>query len=371
MKIAFVANKAWNIYNFRRGIVKTLLNTNCQVIVIAPEDESVPNLLAMGCQYIPLAVDSKGGNPFKDIYLIYRLYKAYKKNKPDVVLHFTIKPNIYGSFAAGLVGIPSAVTISGLGTTFLHSNFKTGLAKLLYRFSLRFSKKIIFQNEDDRILFITKKLTKSDKTTLVPGSGVDTTQYTQQPFKRHQPFRFLLIARLIEDKGIREYIEAIRLLRSKGVLLDCQLLGFTAFDDKLGISQLELESWIKEGLIYYLGPAEDVRPYMSEVDCIVLPSYREGTPRTLLEAAAMGKPLIATNAVGCKEIVEDGINGLLCQIKSATDLAHKLELMISFSDDKLIMMGKKSREKVERQFDEKIVIKHYIDFIKDIKHEVY
>lgn len=366
MHIAFVANKAWNIYNFRQGIVRALLQLGNQITIIAPEDEQAKQLQNIGCIFIPISIASRGTHPIQDLRLTYQLYRIYKKIHADCIFHFTIKPNIYGSIAARIAGIPSISTVSGLGTVFLHKNISSKIAKALYRFTFRFPKKIFFQNPDDLHLFVDQKLVIPSIASILPGSGINTKKYTIAPFKKNNPFRYLFIGRLLYDKGVVEYVEAAKILKEKQLSVECQILGFTAFEEKGGILEKELTHWIKENYITYLGSTDNVINYIQQSDCVVLPSYREGVPRTLLEAAALGKPLIATNVPGCKEIVENEVNGLLCKVKDASDLAEKMKQLYETSNEKLLQWGINSRKKVEDQFEEKIVIDKYIQAINEV-----
>jgi glycosyltransferase involved in cell wall biosynthesis len=366
MHIAIVINTSWNIYNFRLGLIKAFLKEGHQVTAIAPYDSFAEKLREEGCQYEEVVLDNKGANPLKDLNFTWQLYVTYRRIRPDVVLQYTIKPNIYGTIAASLLRIPVINNVSGLGTVFLRENLASRVAHILYRTFFRFPKKVFFQNEDDRQLFLKRRLVKAPITAVLPGSGVDLNAFCPQPFKRNETFTFLVIARLIYDKGIVEYADAIRQLKSEDVQANFQLLGYKD-GSPLGIPEEMLQSWIGDGLIEYLGTAVDVRPYIRQADCVVLASYREGTPRTLLEAISMAKPVLTTNVPGCREAIEDGKNGLLCQVKDSGDLAEKLKKMIALKDDELKSMGQKSREIAERKFNEKIIIQEYREALSEIE----
>lgn len=366
MHIAIVVNTSWNIYNFRLGLIKAFLKEGHSVTAIAPYDAYADRLKHAGCQYEAVALDNKGANPLKDLLFTKELYQIYRRIKPDIVLQYTIKPNVYGTLAARLLAIPVVNNVSGLGTVFLRENIASKVAHWLYRLSFRFPKKVFFQNEDDRQLFLKRKLVKSHLTDVLPGSGVDLNAFHPSPFKRNDTFTFLVIARLIYDKGIVEYVEAIRSLKQQNVQANFQLLGFKDISP-LGIPEELLQSWIDEGLIDYLGTTHDVRPFIHDADCIVLASYREGTPRTLLEAISMAKPVLATDVPGCRETIEDGKNGLLCEVKNSVDLAEKLKTMIYLQDTELENMGKKSREIAETKFNEAIIIQRYLQVLQEVK----
>ncbi len=360
MRIGIVVNSSWNIYNFRAGLVKSLLKNGHQVVAIAPNDEYAEKIKSWGCEFFHVNMDCKGSNPLKDLNLIWQLRNAYKQSKLDAVLHFTIKPNIYGTLAAKSLGIPSVNNITGVGTAFMHNNLTSWVAQLLYRLSFKFPKKVFFQNEDDKKLFLKRKLVRIELTDIVPGSGIDVEHFKpQKQMIPNKSFTFLMVARLLYDKGICEYIDAIRLMRSNYINAKFQILGKIESEKSLGITKSELDEWINEGLIEYLGTTDDVRKYVSKADCVVLPSYREGTPRTLLEAASMGKPIVATDVPGCRETVQHGYNGYLCQVKNAFDLAAKMTQIYQLDNESRMLMGINSRNYVIQKFDQKIVIGKY------------
>lgn len=366
MKVAIVINTAWNIYNFRMGLIKSLKANHIEVYTIAPEDEYSPFLVEHQCNYTPVKMDNTGTNPIKDLLLTYRLYRIYKNIKPDLILHFTIKPNIYGTAAATLLGIPVINNVSGLGTIFMKESWVNRLAKYMYKVAFKYPKVVFFQNTDDRELFVKQRLIKREVTALLPGSGVDLEHFIPKSFEKNEQFTFLLISRLLYDKGIMEYVEAVKALKLKGVMAKFQLLGAQDSSHKRGITAPMLEQWVNENVIEYLGTTDDVRTFIDKADCIVLPSYREGTPRTLLEAASSGKPIVTTNVPGCNSVVENNYNGFLCNLKDAEDLAVKMYNMLLLGDEDLALMGKNGRKKVEKQFDEKIVIEKYLASIRSV-----
>ena len=364
MRIAVVLNTSWNIYNFRMNFVRALMADGHEVHTIAPHDDYTHYLEEAGCTHHDLKMDSRGANPLKDFLLVFELMSTYRKVKPDVILHYTIKPNVYGTLAAAILRIPSINNVCGLGTIFLKKNLVSAIAIALYRLAFRFPKKVFFQNPDDRTLFVDKKLVAPATTDLVPGSGIDLTRFAPSDFNRNKTFTFLLVSRLITDKGVLEFIEAIRQLRAAGVEAKFQVLGAKDPHHKRGIKLDVINDWINTGTIEYLGTAKDVRPFIQQADCIVLPSYREGTPRTLLEAASSAKPIIATDVPGCHQVVADGHNGLLCKLKDANDLAEKMKIMVGFDNETLKTMGVNGRKKAEKEFDEAIVINKYLGAIR-------
>lgn len=362
MRIGIIINSSWNIYNFRLGLIEAFQQEGHQVIAIAPDDGFVAELKAKGCEFFPVEMERKGANPFKDLLLTFSLFKIYRQAKLDIALHFTIKPNIYGTLAARLSHIPAVNNVTGLGTVFIHDNLTSKIAQQLYRFAFQFPKKVFFQNQDDLDLFLEKKLISKKITDLLPGSGIDTEKFKPEVVKNdtNPRFTFLLIARLLFDKGILEYIEAIKIVKKESVNAHFQLLGKIETDKGLGVTKEILQNWIDEDFVTYLGTTNDVRPFIQAADCVVLPSYREGTPRTLLEAASMGKPLIATNVAGCKETIIDKKNGFLCEVRNAEDLAKKMLKILQLPENEYREMGKQSRLLAVIKFDQKIVVQKYL-----------
>lgn len=369
MKIALVTNVAWNIVNFRNPILHALLKEGHEVWCVAKADGSEGTLIAQDVRFIDMPIDAMGTHPVKDFSMLLRYWRLYRQEQFDVVLHYTIKPVIYGSFAARLAGIPVINTITGLGTAFLKANWLTALAQWLYRHSQKQVRRVFFQNQDDRQLFLERALVREVQAGNVPGSGVNL-----QHFEPHdlpvsisggEPV-FLLVARLLWDKGVGEFVEAARLLKSRFPIARFCLLGDVAAANRTAISEQQVQEWVQEGVIDYLGTVADVRPLIAQADCVVLPSYREGLPRSLLEAAAMGRPLIATDVTGCREVVEDGVNGFLCTVKDADSLAQAMERFMKLPREAIVDMGKASRAMVEQRFDERLVVEKYLREIDNL-----
>jgi glycosyltransferase involved in cell wall biosynthesis len=366
LKVLISVNTAWNLINFRSGLIRGFQDAGYEVVTVAPPDDHVPRLRELGCSFIPLAMDNKGTHPGRDLLLLWRFWRLLHKERPDVYLGYTVKPNIYGSLAAHALGIPVINNVAGLGAVFIKHNWLTRLVKGLYRYALSRSVKVFFQNEDDRRLFTEGGLVRADITDRLPGSGIDLTRFSAAPLADapgRNGLRFLLIARMLWDKGVGEYVEAARRVRQNHPDAEFFLLGFLDVQNPAAIPRDQMEKWVAEGAIHYLGTADDVRPHIADADCIVLPSYREGVPRTLLEAAAMARPIITTDAVGCREVVDDGVNGYLCKPRDIEDLAAKVQQMIGLSEEERSRMGRMGREKVEREFDEQIVIRKYLEIV--------
>lgn len=367
-KIVISINTAWNIFNFRAGLVRALVDAGHEVIAIAPDDEYAPRLKELGCKFIPLAMDNNGTHPGRDLLLLMRYYSVLRSVRPDAFLGYTVKPNVYGSLAAHALGIPVINNIAGLGATFIRDNFVTRVVRGLYKLSLKRSHRVFFQNADDRSLFISSGLVNHASTGLVPGSGLNLAHYTPPApaALEGRSFRFLLVARMLKDKGIEEFVEAARIVREKNKHVEFQLLGFVDAANPNGISQDRIAGWEAEGLVNYLGRTDDVRPYLAAADCVVLPSYREGVPRSLLEAAAMARPIIATDVVGCRDAVDDRRTGLLCEVRSPASLADKMRAMVAMSAADRVRMGAAGRLKMETEFDEQLVINKYLQALDGI-----
>jgi len=367
MRIAVLINTSWNIYNFRLELLRALKAKGHNIICIAPYDSYSNKLKEEGFEYYDIKINNKGTNPFEDVKLIYDYYRLFKKTKPDVVLGYTIKPNIYGSIATGFLRIPTISNITGLGTVFLKKSFSSKLAKILYKLALS-KNKVFFQNRDDLNIFLKQKLVKKGNVDLLPGSGINLQKFKPIPIvKNNNQFKFLLIARLIKDKGVLEYVNAARMIKKIYTNVNFLIIGAIWLDNPSAIYVDELISWQREGIIDYLGTTDNIKEEISKVDCVVLPSYREGTPRTLLEAASMAKPIIATNVAGCREVVDDGVNGFLCRVRDYKDLAKSMEKMINLPEKDRIIMGQNGRKKMENEFDEKFVIQKYLNVLEQIK----
>jgi glycosyltransferase involved in cell wall biosynthesis len=364
-KIVISVNSAWNIHNFRSGLVRALARQGYDVMVMAPDDEYSQRLSPLGCRFKMLPMDNNGTSLGRDLALLVKYWRVLQSVRPFVYLGYTIKPNVYGSIAAHGLDIPVINNIAGLGTTFINKTVLTALVKRLYRTSLRKSNRVFFQNSDDRNLFVQAGLTQAGVAEVLPGSGIDLQHFRQAPPPPLQGrgFRFLLVARMLRDKGIEEFAAAAEIVRRVLPAVQFQLLGPIDTKNPNSVPLDRIVEWEKNGLVRYLSETDDVRPYMADADCIVLPSYREGVPHSLLEAAAIGRPIITTDVVGCKDVVDHNSNGFLCKVKNATDLAEKMIQMVRLSHEQRLEMGANGRKKVALQFDENIVIAKYLNAI--------
>ena len=367
MKIIFSSNITWSIYNFRTPLLKLLQSEGHKIYTVANRDEYAEKLEAAGFRFEEINLNNNTTNPFEDLKTIYSYYKIYKKINPAIICHNAIKPNIYGTIAASILGIPTLNNISGLGTLFIKKSFSTTIAKWLYRFSQKRATKVFFQNNDDLKLFLQHKLITKNKCSIIPGSGVNTSTFKpNEKIKQATKFQFLFIGRLLYDKGIREYVEAATILKNNYPKIDFAILGPLYKNNTTAISEETLQHWIAKGVINYLGQTDAVETIMANASCVVLPSYREGLSKVLIEASSMGLPIVTTNVPGCRDVVIDNVTGFLCEVKNSTDLAIKLEKMLVLTPIERQAMGKKARKRALDVFDEQLIIKQYKNAIYSI-----
>ena len=368
-KIIISANVLFTITNFRKSLIEFLKDKNIEIVCVSNSDElslsSLQILKDLNVRFIKVDISRKGLNPIEDLKYLLNLIKVYKKEKPDLVMHFTIKPNIYGTLAARIAAIPSINTINGLGSAIIKDNFLSKILKYLYKFSLFFSSKVFFQNSDDLNFFVSDKLVNKNKTGIVPGSGVDTN-FFKDCESNNDKLTFLLVSRLLKDKGIYEYIDAIKGLDIQNK--KCRFLLAGQFDsgNPTAITTDEVKYWEESSTIEFLGKTDNIKEFLKLADVIVLPSYREGLSRVLIESASAFKPIITTNVAGCKDVVVEKENGFLCDVKSASSLKNCIEKMINISNDERKIMGLNSNKIAINKFDKDIVNRVYFEEIKKI-----
>jgi glycosyltransferase involved in cell wall biosynthesis len=354
-KIALVANTTWNIYNFRLNVIRKLIEEGHEVIVMAPVDEYISYQWKIpGVQHYPIHQLRRDSiNPVKDIQLMSELRQLYRKHKPDLVVHYTVKPNIYGGIAAYLTGIPSLAVVTGLGYAFIHNGFVKYATKALYKVATRYHEKVIFENMDDKQLFVDERLLPEGKGIAVKGCGVDLNYY--QPSENHRgehPVTFTFIGRLLYDKGIQEYIRAARIVKEEYPAIRFSIVGEIDRDNPSAIREEDVLRWVKDETVEYHGATQDVRPFIVSSDCIVLPSYREGMSRVIMEAMAMERPVITTDTAGCREAVEHGRNGYLVPVGDPESLAKAMISFAQLPQAERWQMGKQGRAMAEEMFDE-------------------
>ena len=374
MNIAVFANTTWYLYNFRLNTIKALQRQGHNVIAISPSDSKYVKMLQdEGIQHIHVTMAGSSINPFFELGTLFHLYKCFKSNKIDLVLSFTPKANIYAALLSAPLRIHTLSNVSGLGRVFIKNSFLTSIVTRLYKIAFLFSEHVFFQNEDDRKLFLEYRITKKFKTSILPGSGVDLTKFVPGPgtAKKGNGLVFLLVSRMLWDKGIGEFISAARIIKKKYPDTRFSLLGELNVDNPSAIPEVEIQAWVDEGIVSYLGNSDNVQKHLLDADCVVLPSYREGTPRSLLEAAACGKPVITTDTPGCRNVVDDSVTGFLCKTKDAEDLAKKMTTLIEFTSDERLEFGQQGRLKMEAEYDEQTVIKKYFNALQNVPEGRY
>ena len=361
--ILISANSFWNIANFRAGLVAALAAENYRILIAAP-DADREWAVARGAEAINISIDRSGLNPVRDALLLVRYHKLIRRLRPNIFLGFTAKPNIYGAVAAQISGLPALPNVSGLGTAFIKGGPLSALVGFLYRLAFRKCAIVFFQNSDDAELFVGRRIVRPEQVQLLPGSGVDLGHFAPAPSP--EGIRFLFIGRLLGDKGVREFVEAARLLRSDHPDWQFQLLGALDQDNRSAIKRAELDQWLADGWIQHLGQVDDVRPFIAGATAVVLPSYREGLPRSLLEAAAMARPMIATDVPGNRRIVRHGYNGFLCAARDPVELAKAMTKLATMEVGERHAMGQSARELVESEFGEAKVIQAYLEALAQL-----
>ena len=379
-KVVIAQNISFYAWHMRLNLARAIKDAGYEVIFVSSSDKSIASSdkslagdkysrkIEEEFRYYDINLSRKGTNPFTDLKTIYEFYKVYKEVKPDIVLHYTAKPCIYGTIACNQLNIKTINNIAGLGTLFVKQNFITKIAKKLYKNSQKNATKIFFQNRDDLKMFTDEKLVDASKCDVLPGSGVDTQKFMPMEQKEDNTFRFLLISRMLWDKGIGEYVESAKNIKKIYKNIEFQLVGFLDTENSnSAVSKEQMKEWTDAGYVNYLGSSDNIQEVIAKADCIVLPSfYREGTPRVLLEGASMAKPIITTDNVGCRDVVDHGVNGYICKTRDSEDLTEKMIKMLRLSSQERNKMGERGREKIIKEFDESIVFKKYINSIKEI-----
>lgn len=365
--IAILENNIVSTNTMRNKLTLELMRQGFNVVVLTTGNEE-DMAIARKNGITVVDVKSSNINPFHVFRYMSNIRKALKKTKADVCLTFTMRPAIWGNYVTGQLGIPTITNITGIGPLFSSHSPAYLLARFLYKFVLRRTAQLFFQNRDDMNLFVIHRFVSSDKAALIPGSGVDHEYFKPQPKTDNNKFTFLFIGRLLKDKGVFEYVEAARMISKDNPDVECKIVGPTWQQNlrKNTITDNDIKGWVSENIINYCGASEDVRSHIASSDCVVLPSYREGISNVLLEASSMEKPCITCDTTGCREIVEHGVTGLLCNVADAADLAEKMKEMMLFTNEKRKEMGLNGRKKVVREFDKQFVIDAYLNAIKRV-----
>ncbi len=354
MKIIILANSSKGLFGFRQELIAELLKKNT-VCAYTPDNGSVSAIKALGCEVFDLPVDRRGMNPQKDFTLFRRILAILKREKPDLVITYTIKPNIYGGLACCLRSVPYVVNITGLGTAFQNKGILNRIVTIMYKFSLKEAKTVFFENEENRQIFIKLGIVPEQKTCLLMGAGVNLTRYHVTEYPAGETTKFLFMGRVMKEKGIDELFEVMHRLNADGIDCSLDLLGSYEENYKEIIEKYEAEGWLN-----YQGYQMDVTPFISAAHCFVLPSWHEGMANTNLESAASGRPVITTNIHGCLEAVEDGVTGYLVEKKNPDDLYRAMKNFTGLSYEKRKEMGLAGRKRMEKLFDKKNVVENTI-----------
>jgi len=364
--IVFAANSAWNILNFRMNIVRSLKAEGLTPVALVPPGDGEAELNRAGVRVHTLPMSADDTSPLSGFMLVVRYIQALRQIRPAAFLGFTPKPNIFGSMAASALKIPVINNITGLGTAFIHGGVLGALVPNLYRAALRSSQRVFFHNGEDLDLFLQRNLVRPEQVEVIPGSGVDLEHFTATPLPATgDRLTFLFIGRLLWEKGVGEFVEAARMVRTEFPEARFQILG-PADEGKRGVPADVLNRWKTEGVVEYLGTTTDVRPFIAAADCVVLPSYREGMPRVLLEAAAMGRLLMGADVPGCRQIVREGETGFLAEVRSAASLAEKIADMVRLAPPERTRMAAQARQIVEAEFGEDLVNRAYLSALASI-----
>ena len=356
MRILILANYDLGLYKFRKELIEELLNLGHEVYISLPDGDLVRPFEKMGCTFIDTPVDRRGINPKTDFGLFQHYRKMMKEVNPDLVITYTIKPNIYGGIAARLAGKKYAVNITGLGTAFEKPGAVRTVAINLYKIALKKAKVVFFENGGDRNELLSFKCCKKEKTVVLNGAGVNTETYFYQPYPNNDIAKFLFVGRVMKEKGIDELFEAMRRLVAEGQECFLDVVGPCEEDYKEKLEEYEKAGWLK-----YHGYQENVIPYIAACDCFVLPSYHEGMANTNLESASCGRPIITSNIPGCKEAVIENVNGYLCGPKNVDSLYEAMKKMIGIGAEGRSSMGRAGRKHMEDVFDKKMVVKQTLE----------
>lgn len=362
MKILVIANFGMGLYNFRKELLEELINKKNEVIIALPNDEYVPKLKSLGCKFMETHLERRGTNPIKDLKLLLHYIKLIKRIRPDVVLTYTIKPNVYGGLACRITKTPYLTNITGLGTAVENKGIIQRITLLLYKIGLKKASCLFFQNETNQKFFCDRNIVKN-KTRLVPGSGVNLEKHIFEDYPENEHNnRFLFIGRIMKSKGIEELVQATKIVKEKYPKTHFDLIGSCEEDYFQQLDELH-----KLGIIHYHGQQSDVHSFIKKSHATILPSHHEGTANVLLESASSGRPVLASRVPGCKETFDEGISGFGFDVRSVDSLVEAIIKFINLPYEQKIAMGIAGRKKMEKEYDRKIVISAYMDEINNLK----
>jgi glycosyltransferase involved in cell wall biosynthesis len=361
-KVVILSNHHAYTYNFRKEIIQRLIDEHYKVYVVLPYGEKVELLKEMGCEFIDLPLDRRGMNPITDLKLLLNYHKIIKHIKPDAVLSYTVKPNIYGGIVCRFLNVPFFPNVTGLGSAVENESVIQKVLVQMYKFAYKKASCIFFQNEENQQFFKNKRI-KIKKSRVIPGSGVNTQYFSLIPYPSDETIEFVFISRIMKEKGIDQYLKAAEFIRGKYPNTKFHVLGFCEEDYEQKLQELQ-----DKGIIHYHGMQSDVREFHKISHCTIHPTYYpEGMSNVLLESAASGRPVITTNRSGCREIVDDGVNGYIIEQQNSQDLIEKVEMFLALDYEQKMQMGLAGRTKVENEFDRKLVINAYLQEIKELE----
>lgn len=362
MKILILANNDVGLYKFRKELVEELIKEH-EVFICLPNGDYIKELVSLGCKFISCdLLDCHGTNPIKELKLIFWYKKVLRDHKPDIVFTYTIKPNVYGGAACASLNIPYVVNVTGLGTAVENPGLMQLVTVNLYKYGLRKAQKVFFQNTENRDFMVNKGAVKG-KYDMLPGSGVNLNNYTVSEYPNGETVDFVFVSRIMKEKGIDQYLEAAKEIKKRHPETRFHICGFCeqAYEE-------ELHRLNEDGTIIYHGLVKDMASIYKQMCCTIHPTYYpEGLSNVLLESAASGRPIITTNRSGCREVVDNGINGYVVKEKDSNDLIEKIEMFLTLSVKERSDMGLAGRNKVEREFNRQIVIQKYLSEISQIK----
>lgn len=362
MKILFLANDGEGLYKFRKELIQTLLKDN-EVFISLPRDKYIEKLEELGCKYVDTEFNRKGTNPIKDLKLLSFYRNIFKEIKPNVVLTYTIKPNVYGGLACQFEKIPYIVNITGLGSAVENGGILQFITCTLYRLGLKKANKAFFQNTTNMNFMLDKYIVKKEQCDLVPGSGVNLNEYEVFDYPSDSTIDFVYIGRIMKEKGFDQYIDTAKYIKEKYPKAQFHICGSYEDDYESIVNEL-----VDKDVVIYHGSVTNMKEIYKVIHCTVHPTYYpEGLSNVLLESLACGRPIITTDRAGCKEVVDDGVNGYIVKQKDSDDLIEKVEKFISLTNKERKQLGLNGRRKVEKEFDRNIVINKYIIEIEKYK----
>lgn len=361
--IALSSNTSWYLYNFRASTITALTGIGYEVVCFAPEDEYSDRLRALGVRFVPVPLTTDGTRPLQEVMSIWHMFWLLRRSRPDYLFNFTVKMNIYFGLCAYLLRIPFSNNVSGLGTVFLHESFLHRQVRRLYGWVNRRARRVFFQNIEDRDLFNDEQMALGERVVLLPGSGIDMQRFAYTPMLSQSPFTFLMMARLIADKGVREFVQAARVIRDRHPNTRFVIIGPEAVRNRSAISNAEVTDWRNAGDIELPGPQDDVLPWLNDCHVLVLPSYREGMPRSVLEAAAVGRPAIVSDVPGCRQSIVPNQTGWLCRPRDAASLVSVMETVLSQAEGNPVWLeefGRRASERAQAEFSDAKVVQAYL-----------